>query len=58
MPGQSHRSRRPFDPPRRIPFPELPWNDSFQVFGAESVTNVGELLGQARVTVDTSCPSK
>ena len=32
---------------RRIPFPELPWNDSFQVFGADSVTNVGELLGPA-----------
>ena len=30
---------------RRIPFPELPWNDSFQVFGADSVVNVGELLG-------------
>ena len=32
---------------RRIPFPELPGNDSFQVFGADSVTNVGELLGTA-----------
>eukprot|EP00320_Phaeocystis_rex_P009438 CAMPEP_0119064308 /NCGR_PEP_ID=MMETSP1178-20130426/7429_1 /TAXON_ID=33656 /ORGANISM="unid sp, Strain CCMP2000" /LENGTH=225 /DNA_ID=CAMNT_0007045745 /DNA_START=26 /DNA_END=703 /DNA_ORIENTATION=- len=32
---------------RRIPFPELPWNDNFQVFGADSVTNVGELLGRA-----------
>ena len=31
---------------RRIPFPELPGNDSFQVFGADSVTNIGELLGQ------------
>ena len=30
---------------RRIPFPELPWNDSFQIFGSDSVTNVGELLG-------------
>jgi len=30
---------------RRVPFPELPWNDSFQIFGPASVTNVGELLG-------------
>lgn len=30
---------------RRIPFPELPWNDSFQIFGEQSVVNVGELLG-------------
>uniref|UniRef100_A0A7S0LEV3 Plastid lipid-associated protein/fibrillin conserved domain-containing protein n=1 Tax=Coccolithus braarudii TaxID=221442 RepID=A0A7S0LEV3_9EUKA len=30
---------------RRIPFPELPWNDSFQIFGTDSVTNVGELAG-------------
>ena len=32
---------------RRIPFPELPGNDSFQIFGEASVTNVGELLGPA-----------
>jgi hypothetical protein len=32
---------------RRVPFPELPWNDSFQIFGEASVTNVGELLGPA-----------
>ena len=32
---------------RRIPFPELPGNDSFQIFGADSVTNVGELLGRS-----------
>ena len=32
---------------RRIPFPELPWNDSFQIFGADTVVNVGELLGPA-----------
>ena len=31
---------------RRIPFPELPGNDSFQIFGERTVTNVGELLGQ------------
>jgi len=30
---------------RRIPFPELPDNDSFQVFEFDSLTNVGELLG-------------
>ena len=30
---------------RRIPFPELPDNDSFQIFGESSVTKVGELLG-------------
>ena len=32
---------------RRIPFPELPGNDSFQIFGDTSLTNVGELLGPA-----------
>ena len=32
---------------RRIPFPELPWNDSYQVFGADSVVNIGELAGPA-----------
>jgi hypothetical protein len=32
---------------RRVPFPELPGNDSFQIFGAESVTNVGEVFGPA-----------
>ena len=31
---------------RRIPFPELPDNDSFQIFGSDSVTNVGEVLGR------------
>ena len=30
---------------RRVPFPELPFNDSFQIFGEGTVTNVGELLG-------------
>ena len=30
---------------RRVPFPELPGNDSFQIFGERSVVNVGELLG-------------
>lgn len=30
---------------RRIPFPELPWNDSYQKFGEATVENVGELLG-------------
>ena len=32
---------------RRIPFPEFDFNDSFQVFGVDSLTNVGELLGPA-----------
>lgn len=32
---------------RRIPFPEFDFNDSFQIFGVDSVTNVGELLGSA-----------
>ena len=32
---------------RRIPFPELPFNESYQKFTMESVTNVGELLGPA-----------
>jgi hypothetical protein len=30
---------------RRIPFPELPFNESYQRFTSGSVTNVGELLG-------------
>lgn len=30
---------------RRIPFPEFPFNDSYQVFGDDSVVNIGELLG-------------
>ena len=30
---------------RRIPFPELPFNDSYQQFGVDSVVNIGELLG-------------
>jgi len=32
---------------RRIPFPEFPWNDSYQQFGLQSVVNIGELLGPA-----------
>ncbi|EJK52722.1 hypothetical protein THAOC_27976 [Thalassiosira oceanica] len=32
---------------RRIPFPDLPFNNNYQIFGDESVTNVGELLGPA-----------
>jgi hypothetical protein len=32
---------------RRIPFPELPFNESYQRFTSDSVTNVGELLGPA-----------
>ena len=32
---------------RRIPFPELPFNENFQIFGKNSVVNVGELLGPA-----------
>jgi len=31
---------------RRIPFPEFDFNNNFQIFGADSVTNVGELLGR------------
>ena len=30
---------------RRIPFPELPFNDQYQIFTRTSVTNVGELFG-------------
>ena len=30
---------------RRIPFPELPFNDQYQIFTPTSVTNVGELFG-------------
>ena len=30
---------------RRIPFPEFDFNDSFQIFGTDSVINVGEVLG-------------
>ena len=30
---------------RRIPFPELPFNNNYQIFSENSVTNVGELLG-------------
>lgn len=30
---------------RRIPFPDLAFNDNYQVFGADSVTNIGELFG-------------
>ena len=30
---------------RRIPFPELPFNESYQKFSKDYVTNVGELLG-------------
>ena len=30
---------------RRIPFPEFPFNDSFQRFGDGTVVNIGELLG-------------
>jgi len=30
---------------RRIPFPELPFNESYQKFTLDSVTNIGELLG-------------
>jgi hypothetical protein len=32
---------------RRIPFPEFDFNDSFQIFGTDSVINVGEVLGPA-----------
>eukprot|EP00629_Pelagomonadales_sp_RCC1024_P009129 CAMPEP_0119277486 /NCGR_PEP_ID=MMETSP1329-20130426/17227_1 /TAXON_ID=114041 /ORGANISM="Genus nov. species nov., Strain RCC1024" /LENGTH=227 /DNA_ID=CAMNT_0007277955 /DNA_START=53 /DNA_END=732 /DNA_ORIENTATION=- len=38
---------------RRIPFPELDFNDSFQIFGEKSVTNIGEVLGPA-VRVEVS----
>ena len=30
---------------RRIPFPEFPGNDSYQVFERATVTNIGEVLG-------------
>jgi len=30
---------------RRIPFPDLPFNNNYQIFSTDSVTNVGELLG-------------
>ena len=30
---------------RRIPFPELPWNEQYQIFGRSDVINVRELLG-------------
>lgn len=30
---------------RRIPFPEFDFNDSFQLFGSDSVVNLGQLLG-------------
>jgi hypothetical protein len=30
---------------RRIPFPEFSFNDNFQVFGKDSVLNVGEIFG-------------
>jgi hypothetical protein len=30
---------------RRIPFPEFPFNDNFQLFGKDTVTNIGELFG-------------
>ena len=30
---------------RRIPFPDLPFNNNYQIFTNESVTNVGEVLG-------------
>jgi len=40
---------------RRIPFPELPFNESYQKFTLDSVTNIGELLGPAvRVEVGGS----
>jgi len=40
---------------RRIPFPELPFNESYQRFTQDSVTNIGELLGPAlRVEVSGS----
>ena len=42
---------------RRIPFPELPFNDSYQRFSINpsSVTNIGELLGPSlRVEVSGS----
>ena len=54
---------------RRIPFPELPFNDSYQKFGIDSVTNIGELLGaslEVRVSgslseddaTDLTCPKR
>ncbi|KAL7536215.1 hypothetical protein ACHAWF_005398 [Thalassiosira exigua] len=30
---------------RRIPFPDLPFNNNYQIFSADAVTNIGELLG-------------
>lgn len=30
---------------RRIPFPDLPFNNNYQIFSTDSVTNVGELAG-------------
>ncbi|EEC46086.1 predicted protein [Phaeodactylum tricornutum CCAP 1055/1] len=30
---------------RRVPFPEFPWNDSYQIFARNTVTNVGEIWG-------------
>jgi hypothetical protein len=30
---------------RRIPFPEFDFNDSYQVFGLDSVVNIGEVFG-------------
>jgi len=30
---------------RRIPFPDLPFNNNYQIFSKKSLTNVGELLG-------------
>ena len=32
---------------RRVPFPEFDFNDSWQIFGVDSLVNVGELLGPA-----------
>lgn len=40
---------------RRIPFPEFPFNDNFQLFGEDTVTNIGELFGPSlRVEVGGS----
>eukprot|EP01083_Nonionella_stella_P029316 80734_1 len=40
---------------RRIPFPELPFNQSYQRFTLDTVTNIGELLGpNVRVEVKGS----
>ena len=30
---------------RRIPFPEFPFNESYQVFTSDTVTNIGQVLG-------------